>query len=341
LDVALPLESGGIELTGSVLDVALPLENGGIEFLGPALDFVALSLENGGIELTGSVLDVALPLESGGIELAKSLDVSLSSILSSPGGFENTVNSLTEDEIRAAKKKAKKAKKNLDLAARRREKRRVEKFQKSLLSELPTANPGEGIDVISTIEDFLSVPSSVPALPEIVADSDTVSSIPDDYGESIPATCIEPDDMDVPNGQVMPSATESREVHSRLSPSEIAQESSSYYSHQMNEHNLEYVHLYDLPYSATGEQIVSFFESLVGPVYSLSMVLDENRLYTGEALLLFRNAGDASRAMFFFRYGCTIQGRRIKMKLKFAANGLQLHPCDLASDGKPIYYLQL
>jgi hypothetical protein len=62
------------------------------------------------------------------------------------GGIENTVISPTEDDIRAAKKKAKKAKKNFDLAARRREKRRVEKLKKSLPSEQPTASPSE-IDV--------------------------------------------------------------------------------------------------------------------------------------------------------------------------------------------------
>jgi hypothetical protein len=267
-------------------------------------------------------------------------------------GIENTVASPTEDEIRAAKKKAKKAKKNFDLAVRRREKRRLEKLKKSLLSESPTANPGE-IDVILTIEEYPSVPSSVPALPEIVADSDMVSGIPDDYGVLTPAalpSSIEPADMDV-YGKVTSSnaaASASTEVYSRhdTSPPEIAQESSAH-SQQMYEHNFEYIHLSNLPYLATGEQIVAFFGNLVGPVYSFSMFLDENGLYTGKALLHFRNLGDASRAMFFFRYGCTIQGRRIKMKLKFAANGLQLHPGEfvlpshLASDGKPIYYLQL
>jgi uncharacterized membrane protein len=203
-------------------------------------------------------------------------------------GIENTVASPTEDEIRAAKKKAKKAKKNFDLAARRREKRRLEKLKKSLLSELPTANPGE-IDVILTIEEYPSVPSSVPALPEIVADSDMVSSIPDDYSVLTPAalpSSIEPADMDV-YGKVTSSnaaASESTEVYSRhdSSPPEIAQESSSH-SRQMYEHNFEYIHLSNLPYLATGEQIVSFFENLVGPVYSLSMFLDENGLYTGKA----------------------------------------------------------
>jgi hypothetical protein len=265
-------------------------------------------------------------------------------------GIENTVASPTEDEIRAAKKKAKKAKKNFDLAVRRREKRRLEKLKKSLLSESPTANPGE-IDVILTIEEYPSVPSSVPALPEIVADSDMVSSIPDDYGVLTPAalpSSIEPADMDV-YGKVTSSnaaASASTEVYSRhdTSPPEIAQESSAH-SHQMYEHNFEYIHLSNLPYLATGEQIVAFFENLVGPVYSLSMFLDENGLYTGKASLLFRNPGDTSRAMFFCRYGISIQGRRIRMKL--FSNGLQLHPgdfvlpSDLASDAKPIYYLQL
>ncbi|EFX80264.1 hypothetical protein DAPPUDRAFT_318830 [Daphnia pulex] len=179
-----------------------------------------------------------------------------------------------------------------------------------------------------------------------------VSSIPDDYGVLTPAalpSSIEPADMDVSGGQVTSSnaaASESTEVYSRhdTSPPEIAQESSSH-SHQMNEHYLEYIHLSNLPYSATGEQIVAFFENLVGPVYFFSMFLDENGLYTGKASLLFRNPGDASRAMFFCRYGISIQGRRIRMKL--FSNGLQLHPgdfvlpSDLASDAKPIYYLQL
>jgi hypothetical protein len=126
-------------------------------------------------------------------------------------GTKNTVLSLTEDDIRAAKKKAKKARKNHNLAVRRQEKRREAKLKKSFPSEQPTSNSRE-IDVISTTEDFPSVPLSVPALPDIVAASDMVS-IPD-YGMTILATCFVPE-MDVSDEQVKSSdaASESTEVH--------------------------------------------------------------------------------------------------------------------------------
>jgi hypothetical protein len=260
--------------------------------------------------------------------------------------IETTVILPTEDEMRAARKKAKKAKKNFDLAARRREKRRVEKLQKSLLSDQPTGNPGE-IDVISTIEDFVpSVPTSLPALPEIVADLDTVNNIPDYNGTTFPDTCIEPADLDVSGGQVnSTNATpESTEVHpqSHTSPSEIEKES-SLYSQQMNEHYVEYIRISNLPYTAPGETIVAFFENLIGPVRYFSMFLDENGMYTGKASLIFSNSGDAFKAMSRCRLGLQIQGRRIRMKL--FGDGLELHPgdfilpSDLASEFSTSYYM--
>ncbi|KAK4009854.1 hypothetical protein OUZ56_018999 [Daphnia magna] len=85
----------------------------------------------------------------------------------------------------------------------------------------------------------------------------------------------------------------------------------------------EYLHVSNIPYSVSSEEVVAFLEELAGPVKFFSMHLNENGSYSGKASVIFERHTDARKALLLYD-GKQIDGRKLKMKL--FVNGERLYP---------------
>ncbi|KAI9557164.1 hypothetical protein GHT06_016971 [Daphnia sinensis] len=85
----------------------------------------------------------------------------------------------------------------------------------------------------------------------------------------------------------------------------------------------EYLHVSNIPFSVPSEEVVAYFEQLAGPVKFFSMDLNEHRVYSGKASVIFCRPDNARKAFLLFD-GLPIGGR--KLKLKLFVDGERLYP---------------
>ena len=109
------------------------------------------------------------------------------------------------------------------------------------------------------------------------------------------------------------------------------------YSHQepTNEYEPTSIYLTNLPYSVPCEVVALFLQHQIGPVKSFVMHIDGNGLYTGKATVHFFNPGDATRTLLLARYGLSIGGRQVNVKLY--VNGRRMHAYTFPEDPAMFY----
>ena len=245
---------------------------------------------------------------------------------------------IDEDEMKAAKKKVRNAKKNRAKLLRRKEKKLVSQLQPAdddalpdEPSRLPEPNPSETDDGLLVIEDHSSNALSnddALVLPEIEPESEDCNShlnadaaIPSSpvSGDGIPTSqCIDPELLEVPEERDEPRASEYP----------------VFWDHYVKPEETDFLLLSNLSYSVSAHTIVSYFENMVCPVKWFSIFLDENGVFRGKARVLFWNPADASRALLLCQHMVIGEHR---MKIQLIVNGQRLYPDDVLRAMYPLY----
>ncbi|KAI9564340.1 hypothetical protein GHT06_008078 [Daphnia sinensis] len=95
----------------------------------------------------------------------------------------------------------------------------------------------------------------------------------------------------------------------------------------------EYLWVYNLSYATTTQEIVNYFEELVGPIEYFAMQLDKDTDLLCKAEIIFHRAEDARRALLLYD-GTQFDGR--PMVLKLLVDGRQIHPEQIVFPGSVI-----
>ena len=246
---------------------------------------------------------------------------------------------IDEDEMKAAKKKIRNAKKNRAKLLRRKEKKLVSQLQPADDDALPDEpsrlsepDPSETDDGLLVIEDHSSNALSnddALVLPEIEPESEDCNSILN-ADASIPRTPVSGDG--IPTSQSIDS--ELLEVHPEERDEPRASEYPVFWDHDVKPEETEFLLLSNLSYSMSAHTVVSYFENMVGPVKWFSIFLDEDGVFRGKARVLFWNPADASRALLLCQNMVIGEHR---MKIKLIVNGQRLYPDDVLRAMYPAY----
>ncbi|KZS13574.1 Uncharacterized protein APZ42_021257 [Daphnia magna] len=93
---------------------------------------------------------------------------------------------------------------------------------------------------------------------------------------------------------------------------------------------VESLWVYNLSYATTTQEIVDYFEQLVGPIEFFAMYLDKGADFLCKAEIIFHRAEDARRALLLYD-GTQFDGRQ--MVLKLLVDGRQIHPEQIVFPG--------
>ncbi|KZS01458.1 Uncharacterized protein APZ42_001879, partial [Daphnia magna] len=98
---------------------------------------------------------------------------------------------------------------------------------------------------------------------------------------------------------------------------------------------VEHLWVYNLSYVTTTQEIVDYFEQLVGPIEFFAMYLDKgfDTDFLCKAQIIFHRAEDARRALLLYD-GTQFDGRQ--MVLKLLVDGRQIHPEQIVFPGSVI-----
>jgi hypothetical protein len=246
---------------------------------------------------------------------------------------------IDEDEIKAAKKKVRNAKKNRAKLLRRKEKKLVLQLQPAdddalpdEPSRLPETNPSETDDGLLVIEDHSSNALSnddALVLPEIEPESEDCNFLLN-ADAAIPSTPVSGNG--IPTSQCTDS--ELLEVRPEERDEPRATEYPVFWDHYVKPEETEFLLLSNFSYSMSAHTIVSYFENMVGPVKWFSIFLDEDGVFRGKARVLFWNPADASRALLLCQH--MVIGEQ-RMKIKLIVNGQRLYPDDVLRAMYPLY----